>query len=171
LSVASDIHPLCSFHFLTPFPGSFCPIGSLSFFLHLRHKSTFFPGVFLHFITDADNPNIEQLGKLAEFYNVSIDYFLGNTPQKYKEWRFKKMKLMEITKNGERLSVVHGDDDITTPIKIEFVLDEKNYNKLKQATKYYKWNIYDALFTFCEFSERFIGEVEFNFNEFSNPED
>ena len=25
LSVTSDIHPLCSFHFLTPFPGSFSP--------------------------------------------------------------------------------------------------------------------------------------------------
>lgn len=35
-------------------------------------------------------PNLEQLGILAEFYNVSIDYLLGNTPQKYKEWRFKK---------------------------------------------------------------------------------
>lgn len=35
-------------------------------------------------------PNIEQLGILAEFYNVSIDYLLGNTPQKYKEWRIKK---------------------------------------------------------------------------------
>lgn len=33
-------------------------------------------------------PGIEQLGKLAEFYNVSIDWLLGNTPLKYKEWRF-----------------------------------------------------------------------------------
>ena len=32
-------------------------------------------------------PNIEKLGKLAQFYNVSIDYLLGNTPMKYKEWR------------------------------------------------------------------------------------
>lgn len=30
-------------------------------------------------------PNIEQLGTLAEFYNVSIDFLLGNTPQKYRE--------------------------------------------------------------------------------------
>lgn len=35
-------------------------------------------------------PNIEQLGILAEFYNISIDYLLGNTPQKYKEWRTKE---------------------------------------------------------------------------------
>lgn len=35
-------------------------------------------------------PSLEQLGTLAEFYNVSIDYLLGNTPQKYKEWRQKK---------------------------------------------------------------------------------
>ena len=32
-------------------------------------------------------PNIEQLGTLAQFYNVSIDYLLGNTPIKFKEWR------------------------------------------------------------------------------------
>ena len=32
-------------------------------------------------------PNIEQLGTLAEYYNISIDYLLGNTPTKYKEWK------------------------------------------------------------------------------------
>ena len=31
-------------------------------------------------------PTIEQLGTLADFYGVSIDFLLGNTPQKYKEW-------------------------------------------------------------------------------------
>ncbi len=81
------------------------------------------------------------------------------------------MKLMEITKNGERLSTVHGiDDDLTTPVKIEFVIDEKNYNKLERATDYYKWSIYDALSIFCEFADRFIGEVELNFEEFRDPE-
>ncbi|WP_207670328.1 hypothetical protein, partial [Anaerotruncus sp. 1XD42-93] len=30
--VASDIHPLCSFHFLTPFPGSFSPSWESIFF-------------------------------------------------------------------------------------------------------------------------------------------
>lgn len=35
-------------------------------------------------------PNLEQLGKLAEYYNISIDYLLGNTPAKYKEWEIKK---------------------------------------------------------------------------------
>lgn len=29
---------------------------------------------------------IEQLGILAQFYNISIGYLLGNTPMKYKEW-------------------------------------------------------------------------------------
>ena len=43
-----------SFHFPTPFPASFGPIGSLSFFLLLRHKTTFFLGVFFHFIIGAD---------------------------------------------------------------------------------------------------------------------
>lgn len=32
-------------------------------------------------------PSIEQLGILANFYNVTIDFLLGNTLQDYKEWR------------------------------------------------------------------------------------
>lgn len=82
------------------------------------------------------------------------------------------MKLMEITKNGERLSIVHGrDEEMTNPIKIEFVIDEKIYNKLEQITDYYKWSMYDALSILCEFSDRFIEEVEFHHKEFSEPEE
>ena len=33
-------------------------------------------------------PNFEQLGKLASYYNISLDWLLGSTPTKIKEWRF-----------------------------------------------------------------------------------
>jgi hypothetical protein len=55
LSVASDIHPLCSFHFLTPFPGAFSALlGVYLFFASSATKLHFFLGVFFHFIIGAD---------------------------------------------------------------------------------------------------------------------
>jgi len=55
LPVTSDIHPLCSFHFPTPFLGSFSALwGVYLFFASFATKLHFFLGVFLHFITGAD---------------------------------------------------------------------------------------------------------------------
>ena len=32
-------------------------------------------------------PSLENLGILAQFYNVSVDWLLGVVPIKYKEWK------------------------------------------------------------------------------------
>lgn len=73
------------------------------------------------------------------------------------------MKLFEVSKNGKTLLCGHGEDeDLKTPIKIEFIIDERVYKKLVEATKERKWNIYDALCMMCEYCDDFIGEMDLN---------
>ena len=54
LSIASDIHPVCSFHFLTPFQDFFVLFGVYLFSLLSATLLHFFPAIFLHFITAPD---------------------------------------------------------------------------------------------------------------------
>ena len=51
LSVASDIHPLCSFHFLTPFPGSFSPYWESIFFSPPPPQNYIFSSAFFYILS------------------------------------------------------------------------------------------------------------------------
>lgn len=71
------------------------------------------------------------------------------------------MKLMEVKENEKKITCIEGyDDDITSPITIEFIIDKKDYETLEKITEHYKWNIYDALSMLCKHSEKFITEIE-----------
>lgn len=68
---------------------------------------------------------------------------------------------MEVKENEKKIICVDGyDNDITSPITIEFTIDKKDYEKLEKTTDYYKWSIYDALSMLCKYSDEFIAEIE-----------
>ena len=71
------------------------------------------------------------------------------------------MKLIEVKKNKKTLLVGAGtNEDLKTPIEITFTIDQENYIKLNNVANEYKWDIYDALNTFCEYSPRIVPELE-----------
>lgn len=86
------------------------------------------------------------------------------------------MKLLEIRENEKIIHTSNGwDDDITSPVTIEFTIDKKTLEKLEQVTGHYKWSIYDALSMFCRYSEELVTEMELDidhkFREPSDPEE
>ena len=74
LSVASDIHPLCSFHFLTPFPDAFSVLlGVYLFFLLSATILHFFLGVFSHFST-GDDSLLRSEPEAKRYFDTLTDY-------------------------------------------------------------------------------------------------
>lgn len=86
------------------------------------------------------------------------------------------MKLLEVRENENVILSSNGwDDDMTSPITIEFTIDKTDFKKLDQITGHYKWSIYDALSMFCKYSEDLVTEMELDidkkFREPSDPEE
>lgn len=84
------------------------------------------------------------------------------------------MKLLEISKKGKTILVGEGigKSEIKTPIEIKFIVDETDYQKLNQATNYYKWSMHEALTMLCKYSEEFIAEMELDIdNKFREQKD
>ena len=70
------------------------------------------------------------------------------------------MKLMEVTRNDKKILVASGEPGIKEPIKITFVIEEKDYMTLENVAKEYKWNIYETLTTFCEHANEIVPGFE-----------
>lgn len=66
-------------------------------------------------------------------------------------------ELMKITKtllraNGE-------DEDLKNPIKIELVIDESIYDKIKETAKECNLSVYEAIYMLLERSDEFIHQI------------
>lgn len=69
---------------------------------------------------------------------------------------------LSITKNGSLLQAMKHSPSIENPIEIKFVIEEKDFIALQNATDYYKWSIYEAFTTFCEFADTFVSMMDFD---------
>ena len=79
-------------------------------------------------------------------------------------------EVLTITKNGVLQEATKRSPAIKDPIEIKFVVEEKDFIALKNATDYYKWSIYDALSMFCEFADILVSTMDFDDRFRSNDE-
>lgn len=70
-------------------------------------------------------------------------------------------RLIEVKQEGEKIFTATGyDEEIKTPVEISFVADISDFERLRKAANYYKWNLHEAFCFFCNHADFFISAMD-----------